>query len=140
MFALDQERAARELARVCRPGGRIVLANWTPEGFIGELFRLVGRYVPPPAGLRPPASWGTDARLRELFGAEATDIRIVPREFAFRYRSAAHWIELFRTSYGPVHKAFLALDPSRQAALEADLLTLLHRFDRGGPAGMIGGA
>ncbi len=140
MFALDQERAARELARVCRPGGRIVLANWTPEGFIGELFRLVGRYVPPPAGLRPPASWGTEARLRELFGAEATDIRIVPREFAFRYRSAAHWIELFRTSYGPVHKAFLALDPSRQAALEADLLTLLHRFDRGGPAGMIGGA
>jgi len=137
MFAPDQERAARELVRVCRRGGRIALASWTPEGFIGELFRLVGRYVPPPAGLRPPALWGTEARLRELFGAEAADIRIVPREFAFRYRSAAHWVEVFRTFYGPVHKAFLSLDPSGQAALEADLLALLHRFDRGGPAGLV---
>jgi SAM-dependent methyltransferase len=137
MFAPDQERAARELTRVCRPGGRIALANWTAEGFIGELFRLFGAYVPPPAGLRPPASWGSEARLRELFGSEATEIRIVPREFAFRYRSAAHFVEVFRAFYGPVHKAFLALDPPRQSALEADLLALLARYDRGGPAGLV---
>ena len=137
MFAPDQERAAREITRVCRRGGRIALANWTPEGFIGELFRVVGAHVPPPAGLRPPAAWGTEARLRELFGAEAADIRIVPREFVFRYRSAAHWVEVFRAFYGPVHKAFLALDPPRQLALEADLLALLGRFDRGGPAGLV---
>ncbi len=137
MFAPDQERAARETTRVCRRGGRIALANWTPEGFIGELFRVVGAYVPPPAGLRLPAAWGTEARLRELFGVEAADIRIVPREFVFRYRSAAHWVEVFRAFYGPVHKAFLALDPPGQLALEADLLALLGRFDRGGPAGLV---
>jgi SAM-dependent methyltransferase len=137
MFAPDQERAARETTRVCRPGGRIALANWTPEGFIGELFRVVGAHVPPPAGLRSPAAWGTEARLRELFGAEAADIRLVPREFMFRYRSAAHWVEVFRAFYGPVHKAFLALDPPRQLALEADLLALLGRFDRGGSAGLV---
>jgi len=137
MFAPDQERAARETTRVCRPGGRIALANWTPEGFIGELFRVVGAHVPPPAGLRSPAAWGTEARLRELFGAEAADIRLVPREFVFRYRSAAHWVEVFRAFYGPVHKAFLALDPPGQLALEADLLALLGRFDRGGSAGLV---
>jgi SAM-dependent methyltransferase len=137
MFAPDQERAAREATRVCRRGGRIALANWTPEGFIGELFRVVGAHVPPPAGLRPPAAWGTEARLRELFGAEAVDIRIVPREFMFRYRSAAHWVEVFRGFYGPTHKAFLALEPPGQQALEADLLALLGRFDRGGSAGLV---
>jgi SAM-dependent methyltransferase len=136
MFAADQERAAHELTRVCRRGGRIALANWTPEGFIGELFRLIASYVPPPARQRPPAAWGTQARLRELFGADA-DIRMVPRRFMFRYRSAAHWVEVFRASYGPTHQAFLALDPSRQRALEADLLALLHRFDHGGPSGLV---
>jgi SAM-dependent methyltransferase len=137
MFAPDQERAAREVARVCRPGGRIALANWTPDGFIGQLFRLIGGYVPPPAGLRSPALWGTEPRLRELFGDDAKDVRIEPREFAFRYRSAAHWIEVFRGFYGPVHKAFLALEPPRQQALEADLVALLGRFDRGGAAGLV---
>jgi SAM-dependent methyltransferase len=137
MFAPDQERAAREITRVCRPGGRIALASWTPEGFIGELFRVVGAHVPPPAGLRPPAAWGTEARLRELFGAQAADIRIVPREFAFRYRSAGHWVDVFRAFYGPTHKAFLALDPPGQQALEADMIALLGRFDRGGAAGLV---
>lgn len=137
MFAPDQDRAAAEMARVCRPGGRIGLANWTPDGFIGALFKVVGRHVPPPAGLRSPALWGTEERLRELFGREATSIAATPRVFNFRYRSAAHWVEIFRTLYGPVHKAFLALDPPRQEALEGDLLDLLAGFDRGGAAGLV---
>jgi SAM-dependent methyltransferase len=137
MFAPDQDRAAAEMARVCRPGGRIGLANWTPGGFIGALFKVVGRHVPPPAGLRSPALWGTEERLHELFGREASSIVATPREFNFRYRSAAHWVEIFRALYGPVHKAFLALDPPRQEALERDLLDLLARFDRGGAAGLV---
>lgn len=137
MFAPDQDRAAAEMARVCRPGGRIGLANWTPGGFIGSLFKVVGRHVPPPAGLRSPALWGTEERLHELFGREATSIAATPREFNFRYRSAAHWVEVFRALYGPVHKAFLALDLHRQEALERDLLDLLARFDRGGAAGLV---
>jgi SAM-dependent methyltransferase len=137
MFTPDQERAAAELARVCRPGGRIGLANWTPGGFIGELFKLIGRHVPPPAGLRSPALWGTEERLRELFGDRAASIAATRRVFNFRYRSAAHWVEVFRTFYGPVHKAFLALDPPRQDELERGLLDLLARFDRGGAAGLV---
>jgi SAM-dependent methyltransferase len=137
MFAPDQDRAAAEMLRVCRPGGRIGLANWTPSGFIGELFKTIGRHVPPPAGVRSPALWGTDARLQELFGQGASSITATRRDFNFRYRSAAHWVEVFRTFYGPVHKAFLALDPPRQAALEHDLLELLARFDHGGAAGLV---
>jgi SAM-dependent methyltransferase len=137
MFTPDQDRAAAEMARVCRPGGRIGLANWTPGGFIGELFKVIGRYVPPPAGLRSPALWGTKERLDELFGRKASSITTTRRDFNFRYRSAAHWVELFRTFYGPVNRAFLALDPPRQGELEADLLGLLGRFDRGGPAGLV---
>ena len=137
MFAPDQDRAAAEMLRVCRPDGRIGLANWTPAGFIGELFKVIGRHVPPPAGLRSPALWGTEARLQELFGREARSIVATPRNFNFRYRSAAHWVEVFRTFYGPVHKAFLALDPPRQGELERDLLDLLGRFDRCGAAGLV---
>ena len=106
MFAPDQERAAGELLRVVKPGGRIGLANWTPEGFIGRLFEVVSAFVPPPAGLRSPMEWGTEPRLVELFGPQATDIRTTRRTYTFRYRSAEHWIEVFRTYYGPTHKAF----------------------------------
>ena len=94
MFTPDQERAAAELARVCRPGGRIGLANWTPEGFIGKLFKTIGRYVPPPPGVKPPSLWGTEARLDELFGAAASAIRVAAREFVFRYRSPLHWVDV----------------------------------------------
>jgi SAM-dependent methyltransferase len=132
MFTADQPRAAAELLRVCRPGGRIGLANWTPEGFIGQLFRVIGRHLPPPAGAPSPAFWGTHAGLQALFGAEARGIVATERDFVFRYRSAAHWMEVFRTWYGPVLKAFAALDAAGQAALEADILALLARFDRGG--------
>lgn len=131
MFAPDQPRAAAELARACRRGGRIGLASWTPEGFIGQLFRVVGKHVPPPAGLTSPAAWGTEKRLRELFAATANRIETTRRTFCFRYRSPAHFLEVFRTYYGPVHKAFLALDGAdRQGALADDILALLDRCNR----------
>lgn len=127
MFTPDQARAARELLRVCRHGGRIGLACWTPDGFIGEVFRVVGAFVPPPAGVQPPARWGTEARLAELFGDGAAAVRCERRAFAFRYRSPAHWVEVFRTWYGPVRRAFAALAPDRQAALAAELMAAIDR-------------
>jgi SAM-dependent methyltransferase len=113
MFAPDQARAASELLRVTRGGGRIGLANWTPEGFIGRLFKLIGAHVPPPAGLKSPALWGTEGHLKELFGTQAAQMNCERRHFNFRYASAAHWIQVFRDFYGPTHKAFAALDLPR---------------------------
>src|SRR6185295_5698866 len=115
---------AHELLRVCRPGGRIGLASWTPDSFIGQLFKTIGKHVPPPAGVKSPALWGTQAHLAGLFGAGAT-ISATERQFVFRYRSPAHWLEVFATYYGPVHKALAALDAERREALEADLRLLL---------------
>ena len=133
MFTPDQDRAAAELLRVCRRGGKIGLANWTPDGFIGQVFKTIGRHLPPPAGMRSPALWGTRDRLAELFSPEAASIASAQRHFVFRYRSPAHWLEVFRTYYGPLLKAFAALPPDgRQAALEADLMTLLGQFNRSG--------
>jgi SAM-dependent methyltransferase len=135
MFAPDQERTASELIRVVRPGGRIGMANWTPDGFLGDLFRVMGRFVPPPAGLRSPMSWGSRARIADLFGGSAADIAAERRMFNFRYQSADHWIEFFRTFYGPTHKAFAALDQGRQADLHKALRDLLGEWDvnPGGP-------
>jgi ubiquinone/menaquinone biosynthesis C-methylase UbiE len=126
MFTPNQERSAGELMRVCRPGGRIGLASWTPEGFIGQMFKIAGRYVPPPAGVRSPLEWGTERRVTELLGADAATIRAVQRQFVFRYRSAQHWLDTFRTYYGPTHKAFDALDDAGQAAFEHELVTLAN--------------
>jgi SAM-dependent methyltransferase len=137
MFTPNQERAASELARVCRPGGRIGLANWTPDSFIGQVFKTLGKYLPPPAGVKSPALWGTEARIAELFGRSAAAIRCVQRDFNFRYRSAAHFIEVFRTYYGPTHKAFAALDAAGQAGLAADLTALLERLNVGGAASLV---
>src|SRR4029453_19418366 len=106
MFVPNHVRVAGELVRVCRSKGRIGLANWTPGGFIGRLFAVVGRYAPPPAELTPPARWGSDEYLGQLFGSSASSIRTTRRYFVFRYRSAEHWIDVFRTWYGPVTKAF----------------------------------
>lgn len=137
MFTPDHGKTARELRRVVRGGGRIGMANWTPEGFIGELFRVIGRYVPPPAGLESPALWGSEPRIVELFGPDATDIRCVRRNFNFRYRSPAHWIEVFRNFYGPTHKAYAVLDADRQARLTADLTALLERRNVGGSSSLV---
>ena len=130
MFTPDQEKAAAEMIRACKPGGRIGLANWTPASFVGEIFKLMGKYVAPAAGVKSPALWGTEARLRELFGKRLGSIAIESREFVFRYRSAAHWLEVFRTFYGPMHKAFGALDAEKQEALATDLTTLANKFNR----------
>lgn len=129
MFAPDQERAASELLRVCRPAGRIGMANWTPEGAIGELFQITGRHVPPPAGVRPPVEWGTEERLRELFGDGVSDLRMTKREFVFRYRSPEHWLEHWRAYYGPTLKAFEALGDKSQAYAE-ELLEMWQRRNR----------
>ena len=137
MFTPDHTRPAREMLRVVRSGGRIGLANWTPDGFIGQLFKVIGAYIPAPAGLKSPALWGTEPHLVELFGAQARDIRTVRRNFNFRYRSAAHWIQIFRDFYGPTHKAFAALDPARQDALAKDITTLLNRYNTAGPASLV---
>jgi ubiquinone/menaquinone biosynthesis C-methylase UbiE len=132
MFAPDQPKAAAEMARVCRPGGRIGLANWTPEGFVGQLFKTLGRHMPPPPDVAPPSRWGVESHLRSLFGENAADIAVTPRLFNFRYRSAAHFIDVFRTWYGPVHKAFAALPADKAAALESDLTGLLNSLNRAG--------
>jgi ubiquinone/menaquinone biosynthesis C-methylase UbiE len=132
MFTPDQDRAAAELLRVCRRGGKIGLANWTPDGFIGQLFKTIGRHLPPPAGIRSPALWGTRERLAELFAPEAASIASAQRHFVFRYRSPAHWLEVFKGYYGPLLKAFAALPPAGQAALEADVRALIARFNRSG--------
>jgi ubiquinone/menaquinone biosynthesis C-methylase UbiE len=137
MFTPDQERAARELVRVCRRGGKIGMANWTPDGFIGQLFKTIGKHLPPPAGTRSPALWGTRARLTELFEPHATSIKSAQRNFVFRYRSADHWLEIFRTYYGPVLKAFMALAPAGQTALESDMRALIAQFNRSGDSTMV---
>ena len=129
MFTPNQEKAASEMLRVCKPGGKIGLANWTPAGFVGQIFKCIGKQMPPPAGVKPPALWGTEARLNELFGAGVT-IQSTPRDFMFRYRSANHFMDVFRAYYGPIHKAFLALEPAKQEALHADLMALMAQLNR----------
>ena len=129
MFTSDPRRAADELQRVCRPGGKIGLANWTPDGFIGQVFKTLGRHVAPPAGVESPALWGTPERIDALFGDHAARIDINRREFTFRYRSPAHWLDVFRTWYGPVLKAFASLEAAGQGTLAADLLGLVETFN-----------
>jgi SAM-dependent methyltransferase len=137
MFAPDHARSASELARVTRSGGRIGLASWTPDGFIGQMFKVLGKHVPPPAGVQPPSLWGTEDHLRELFGADASAIETTTRTFNFRYRAGAHFVDVFRTWYGPIHKAFAALGDGGGPALERDLIELVDRLNRGAPDTML---
>jgi ubiquinone/menaquinone biosynthesis C-methylase UbiE len=130
MFAPNQEQAAKELLRVCRPGGKIGMANWIPDSLPGEIFRVTARHVPPPPGLKPAMLWGTEDRLRELFGDQVVSLRAPRRTFVFRYRSPEHWLEYFRTYFGPTIRAFAALDSAGQAAYARDLLDLTRRFNR----------
>jgi SAM-dependent methyltransferase len=129
MFAPDQARAAAELVRVCRPGGTIGLANWTPEGFVGQLLKTVGRHVPPPAGVRPPSQWGTQERLRELLGDAVSSLEITRRTYVWRFRSPEEFTGFFQDRYGPTHKAFQALDGAGRQRLWDDLTVLAREHD-----------
>jgi len=137
MFAPDHGKTASEALRVVRSGGRIGMANWTPEGFIGQLFKVIGKHLPPPPGLASPALWGTEPHIVQLFGPEAADIRCERRIFKFRYESAAHWIQIFRDFYGPTLKAFAALPSAGQQQLEADITELLNRLNIGGRRSLV---
>jgi ubiquinone/menaquinone biosynthesis C-methylase UbiE len=128
MFTPDQEQAASELIRVCRSGGKIGLANWTPDGFVGQLFKTIGKYLPPAPGVKSPALWGTRAHLDTLFAGRGT-VAAASRDFVFRYKSPSHWLEISRTYYGPVLKAFAAIDAEARQTLEADLYALLDKFN-----------
>jgi ubiquinone/menaquinone biosynthesis C-methylase UbiE len=129
MFAPNPRRTATEMLRVCKRGGKIGMANWSPEGFIGQLFKTIGKHVPPPAGIESPALWGTRQRMADLFGAQAK-VEVESRHFTFRYRSPAHMLEIFKNYYGPVLKAFAALDAAKQPALADDLIALFGKFNR----------
>ena len=137
MFTPEHARSSAELMRVVRPGGRIGLANWTPEGFVGQLFKVVGSFVPPPAGVKPAALWGTEAHLEALFGREASNIRAERRMFNFRYHSPEHFVQIFRDFYGPTHKAFGALDAKGQKGLADGIVALLERMNVGGAGPMV---
>ncbi|MBV8807925.1 MAG: class I SAM-dependent methyltransferase, partial [Acidobacteriaceae bacterium] len=128
MFTPNQEQAADELMRVCRPGGKIGMANWTPEGFVGRLFKIIGKYVPPPPGVKSPALWGNKAHLISLFGSKAR-LAAETKNFMFRYKSPHHCLEIFRSYYGPIVKVFAATDPEAREALAADLFGLLGEFN-----------
>lgn len=130
IFAPDQQKAADELIRVCRPGGRIGMSNWTPDGFWGQTFALVARYMPPVPGLRPSPEWGTEARLEELFRGAITSMKIEKRSALFRFRSSAHWIEVFSAYFGPIMRTLEALDASRRYAFLEELDVILNRFNR----------
>jgi ubiquinone/menaquinone biosynthesis C-methylase UbiE len=137
MFSPDHQKAAAELARVCKPGGKIGLANWTPESFIGQMFKVIGKFVPPPAGVKPPSLWGTQARLEELFSG--CKVQATKQSFPFRYRSPQHFVEVFRTYYGPMNRTFAALDaePDKQAAFGRELLELIERNNRSGDGTLV---
>ena len=137
MFAPDQEKTASELLRVCKPGGRIGLANWTPDGFIGQMFRTIGAHVPPPPGIKPPPLWGTEERLAELFGEGVSSLDAKRRTYVFRYPSARYYVGYFRSYYGPTLKAFEALDEVGREALERDLEELLRRWNVSGDGTLI---
>jgi ubiquinone/menaquinone biosynthesis C-methylase UbiE len=137
MFTPDQDRAAAELLRVCKRGGKIGLANWTPEGFIGQLFKTLGKHLPPPAGARSPALWGTEARINEMFGPQAASIKAERRHFNFRYLSPEHFLDVFKSYYGPMLKAFAALDTANQQRLRDDILALIATMNRASDGTMI---
>ena len=130
MFAPNQEQAASELIRVCKPGGKIGLASWTPDGFIGQIFRTVQRHVPPPPGINSSAAWGTKAFIDKQFGPYVSNIQITPRLFNFRYHSPKHWLDIFSTYYGPMVKAFETLDEAEGTSLSNEMLHVIGQYNR----------
>lgn len=137
MFAPDQERTAAELLRVTKPGGRIGMANWTPAGDVGGMFMTVAKHAPPPPGLNPPLLWGTEERLRELFGEQISDLQVERRISRQPFRSASHYIEFFRRFFGPVKMAFERVGPDGEQALEADLRAYLEEHNAAGERALV---
>jgi SAM-dependent methyltransferase len=137
MFAADQERAAAELLRTCRPGGRIGMANWVPDGEIGQMFMTIAKHAPPPPGVPSPLGWGTEDRLRELFGGGIADLRVERKRSRQTFRSADHWLEFFRTYFGPTKVAFERVGPDGEEALAADLRSFLEAGNKGGDRGLV---
>lgn len=137
MFTPNQDKAAAEMLRVCRPSGKIGMANWTPDGFVGQLFKTIGKHVPPPAGVKPPSLWGTRERLAELFGNHAVAIDASEKVFNFRYKSGKHWLDLWRVIYGPMQKAFDALDVPQRADLAEDMQALVDRYNVASDGAMV---
>lgn len=137
MFTPDQRRAAGEMLRVLEPGGRIGMANWTPGGFIGRLFKIIGGHVKPPAGVPSPLLWGSEPRIVDLFGGRASQIRTQHRHFHFRYHSAEHWLQVFQDLYGPVNRAFAALDDAGAASLRREITALLDELNIAGPHSLV---
>jgi ubiquinone/menaquinone biosynthesis C-methylase UbiE len=137
MFSADQDRTSAEMVRVCKSGGRIGLANWTPEGFVGQMFKTIGKYLPPPTGVKSPAVWGTRDWLKATFGPAASRIVAEQRHFNFRYRSAQHFLDIFRAYYGPMLKAFEALDEAGRKGLSRDIIDLIGRFNTSGDETMV---
>ena len=130
MFAPDHQRVASEIVRVTRPGGTVALASWTPDGFIGEMFRVLTSHVPAPTGVASPMLWGTEQHLSDLFGDSAADLRSRRRTYTFRFTSPEDFVVFFRRWYGPTLKAFEALDDRGRASLATDLVDLAQRCDR----------
>jgi ubiquinone/menaquinone biosynthesis C-methylase UbiE len=137
MFTPNQSRAASELIRVCKPGGKIGMANWTPDGFIGQLFKTIGQYITPPPGVNSPAAWGTKTFLQQHFGSHTTQLQSESRHFTFRYQSPQHWLDMFSTYYGPLLKTFEALDESTGTKLSTDVLSLIQRFNKADDGTMV---
>jgi ubiquinone/menaquinone biosynthesis C-methylase UbiE len=137
MFSPDQDRTSAEMIRVCKPGGRIGLANWTPESFVGQMFKIIGKYLPPPTGVKSPAVWGTRSWVETTFAPAASTFATEPRHFLFRYRSAQHFLDVFRAYYGPVLKSFEVLDTTGRKALARDIIDLVERFNASGDKTMV---
>lgn len=137
MFAPDHAKTAAELVRVCKPGGKIGMCNWTPGSMVGQLFGVMKSYVPPPAGLVSPLAWGTEEHLNKLFDGCAKSISVRKQQYTFRYRSPEHWLEVFRTCYGPTLKAYESLVPAQQAELSKALLAGMQRLNRSGDATLV---
>lgn len=137
MFAPDQERAAAELLRVCRPGGRIGLATWTPQGLVGQAMGVIGRYAPSAPGAQPPVLWGAEEHLRELFGNGISEFEAATREIDFRFRSADHWLEFFRAYFGPVKVTLERLDEAGRRAVADETKAILERFNRAGDRALV---